>query len=55
MHAGERQEKEIQKATLTKYLDLKDVEVLQIYQAIQFKFILLQVALEITVLSLGMF
>ena len=35
MHVGERQEKEIQKETLTKYLDLKDVVVLQIFQAIQ--------------------
>ena len=35
MHAGERQEKEIQKETLNKYLDLKDVVGLQIFQAIQ--------------------
>ena len=55
MHAGERQEKETQEETLTKHLDLKDVVGLQIFQTIQFKFILLQEALEIIVLSLGMF
>ena len=55
MHAGERQEKEIHKETLNKYLDLKDVAILQIFQEIQFKLILLQVALEIIVLSRGKF
>ena len=35
MHAGERQEKEIQKETLNKYLDLKDVGIFQILHSIQ--------------------